>query len=87
MDLSEFTIKELEEEIEKRKKVKPYIKNSLEEFTEEEIKYIANFISKNFESIIDEGYVDDDFYHCCFEILLELFCGKKIWSWYNEQMS
>ncbi len=79
--LKEFTVEELQEEIEKRKKIrkecpkKIYIPN-----WEPTIKMCEGYIN----DLIKNGYADHDHRIYIFEAAVEAVFGKKIWGFVNN---
>lgn len=91
MSLEQYSIEELQEEIWKRE-IEEKKKNSPKMLDNEKIIKNAisvenmNFINSNIKSIADTGYPLKDFKQYCFESMLELYYGKNIWEWYNNNI-
>lgn len=82
MDLEEFTMEELEQELKRRRATKPEIltdKEVCNKFTD-----IKKFLDSNMENVIKKGYPLKDFKYTCYEILIEAFYGTSIWDWFNK---
>jgi len=78
--LDEYTIDELLEEIELRKKRKPNpqkVKN---------FGLLIDLCIKYIETIARGEYMKDDAEHYIFEAAMEGAYGKDIWKWINERL-
>lgn len=82
-DLSNFTLEELKEEIERREKLskqRPPIKKPSDERLESMMVWLET-------SLIDaerEEWVDEDFGHYVFEEVMDAFYGPDFWEYYNS---
>ena len=84
MNIEEYDIKELEEELAIRKGEKDRKPEPLSSILNAKILEVQHFLQINIDSIEENGNPLKDFEHYCFEELLKLFYGDDIFTWINK---
>ena len=81
MAIKDYSIEELEAELERKKKTikkKPKPKSNVD-WSE-----LKEFVVAGITHLADHGYQPKDFEHYIYEQALESIYGEKIWDWINE---
>lgn len=78
--LSDYSVEELEEEIERREaeKGKPIPLPS------PDFSPLIDQAKEAIQEIVDCGHTSDDLDHYMFEIAMECIFGQNIWDWWNS---
>ncbi len=83
-DLKSATLEELQEEIERRKKVNRCPLPLLQDEVAENLLKLKQAAIEDVENHF-KGKDDDDSDHYMWEAVIEAVYGKKIWDWWNKE--
>jgi len=83
MEINDYTSKELEVELERRRKVvgRPPLKSSIDLIS-------LRDICSQYMDEVERGEIcdDSDNEHYIFETAIETFYGKDVWTWINDKI-
>jgi len=89
MSIDQYSDKELEREIERRKQIKEAVGSMPEMLPEDVVKDnlyngLKGQVTQTVKSIATEGYHDDNDDHYAWETVMESFFGKDYFKWHNK---
>lgn len=85
MDISEFTVEELQEEISRRKE-KERLANKPQPLVNPDLIRLKRVVGQYIEEIYNEVYGDSDISNYIFEEAVKAIYGKKIFNWINKNV-
>lgn len=83
--LDNFTDEQLQEELERRQKIKEEIKKP-KQLETLDLEPLRKLCQGCIDCLARDGYVSEDYDHYVYETAMETVFGKNVWEWVNSRL-